>query len=106
MLNKLLMASLKKDDSIENQLYGRRIVVYGMGILGKALCNFLENSNIAVEFVVDCDKNEYKNYKFANIEDILNEDFLVIITSYDPSREIRNRYCESMNCFIYFDEMI
>ncbi len=69
----------------------KEIAVYGIGFLGKHLITELEGSGISVAYLIDNNKDRYKDYIIFHPSAQLPEVDLIVITPIDEYYEIANR---------------
>lgn len=76
-----------------------KVAIYGVGHLGRNLCNELEYNSINVVYLIDRDKNvSYGNYPVYTLQDDLPEADVVIITPFMLFDEIAEILEERVTC--------
>lgn len=85
----------------------KRVVVYGMGSLGRSLCGELSTHNIEVPYVMDRRKEVPCSYPLYAVEDNLPDADLIIVTAISAYEEIKKKLGEKMGCpILSLDDII
>lgn len=84
-----------------------RVVVYGLGSLGRSLCGELCAQNIDVPYVMDRRKGIPCGYPLYAIEDDLPDADLIIVTAISAYEEVREKLSKKMCCpILSLDDII
>lgn len=79
----------------------RKIAIYGMSYVGKALVNELKNSDIEICYGIDRNKSIFSSeIKMVSMEDCLEEVDAIVVTPMSAYAQIEQDIREKVNCDI------
>ena len=86
----------------------KKVAVYGMGSLGRSLCDELSHNQVEVVYVIDKNKNiKCDGYQCYTIQDELPEADVVIITPITYFEEISAELSKKLTCpLLSLDDII
>lgn len=77
----------------------KRIAVYGVGHMGRNLCNELKKGGIKPVYLIDRNKAMiYEDYPMYTVQDVLPESDLVVITPVIEYEEVAEILKEKLDC--------
>lgn len=86
----------------------KKVAVYGMGTLGRSLCDELAYNGIEIVYIMDRDKNvRYREYPCYTMQDELPEADVIIITPITSFEEIQAGLAKQVDCpLLSLDDII
>lgn len=86
--------------------YSDHIAIYGAGDIAKCLVPLLLKLGITIHFLIDKSPKEISNIPCYTIDTIPSKNVDIIITAYDPQKEIINRIHKYKLTAIYLDDLL